>query len=96
MADTEHVARDYAAHEDREDILYGKDLQDGMIVLLEEPLLRMGDRADEVARWCEVTRYELIETRDWPMIRFVARYADGTLRVRTYPASTPWIVQRKA
>lgn len=94
MTEDLHVAdsaKSYVAHESTDDIMKGKDLRDGMIVLIEDPVMRYSAGAGE---WCEVTRLEVIPTRDWPMVKFVGRYADGTMRVRSYAASYEWIVKR--
>jgi hypothetical protein len=101
-----YVDKFYVAQSEFEDIVFGKNLRDGMIVLLEDTLLRADidsirsnydqARADEVNRWCEVTRLETIPTGYGSLVSFVGVYPDGTQRVRRYSADYAWIVKRVA
>jgi hypothetical protein len=104
MSGSLYVDKFYVAQSEFEDIVFGRDLRDGMIVLLEDDILRADPgnlrsgydraRADEINRWCEVTRLEVIAHPTTPLIRFVGCYPDGSMRVRTYGASYAWIVKR--
>lgn len=103
-----YVDKFYVANAEYEDIVFGQDLRDGMFVLLEDDLMRQhldsigGDydraRADEMNRWCEVTRLRVIPRPECasPLVKFVGVYPDGTMRVRTYDASYGWIVKKGA
>lgn len=100
-----YVDQHYVAQSEFEDILFGEDLRDGMIVLIEDSLMRadLGHlsshydraRAEECNRWCEVSRLRFVANPQSPMVRFVGQYPDGTMRVRTYGASHAWIVKRQ-
>jgi hypothetical protein len=88
-----------------EDLMYGTDLKDGMIVLIEDALIK-GDpenmtndydkaRCLEANRWCTVSRFQSIPRGlDSPLIKFIGVYADGTKIPRTYDSSYCWIVKK--
>lgn len=99
-----YVDRFYEMSPEFEDIIYGSELADGQIVLLEDTLLR-GDperaffdsasryelaRVREVNRWCTVTRLQ----RHGDLVTFIAEYADGTKMVRTYHGGYAWLVKK--
>lgn len=90
---------------EREVMLRGAQLQDGMRVLIADPTRRAADtppRSSSLAlvaehdherrtwnRWC-VVRQPTGEAR----VSFVGEYADGDLQVRDYAGTTLWVVQR--
>lgn len=102
-----YVDKWYTANAEFEDIVFGDELREGMFVLLEDDLMRQNldamhssydtARADTMNRWCEVTQLRTIPRPEMtsPLIRFVARYADGTMKVRNYDAGYAWIVKRE-
>ena len=104
METSPYVSAWYAANAESEDIVFGDQLRDGMTVLIEDRMARQNvdnirseydrARADEMNRWCKVTRYQLIKTGDWPTVKFVGVYPDGSMRVRVMAASYGWIVKR--
>ncbi len=87
-----------------EDLCYGTDLKNGMIVLIEDSLVK-GDpehidsdyskmRLMEANRWCEVTNFRIIpRVEDSPLIKFIGLYSDRTKLPRTYDASYCWIMK---
>lgn len=95
-----YVSRFYEMDPQFEDVIFGADLRDGMVVLLEDHLLRGElDRMDEkyemarvreANRWCTVTRL----TRSGPLVRFIGLYGDDTKLVRSYHADYAWIVKK--
>jgi hypothetical protein len=103
-----YVDKFYVCQTEFEDIVFGDNLQDGMIVLIEDSLIRENlehitgssaqHRADEMNRWCEVTELKVTPRYDTPspLIKFVGVYPDGTKRVRTFCASYGWIVKKAA
>src|SRR5690348_203673 len=99
-----YVDRFYEMKPGFEDLRFGTDLRNGMIVLLADHLLR-GDpermnengyeaqRVKTVNAWCTVSELNVIPRFGSPLIRFVGLYADGVKRIRTYDASYAWIVK---
>lgn len=83
----------------------GTCLRDGMVVLIEDSLIRADEeRADskwelarlrEVNRWCEVSHVLITPRHDGsrPLIQFIGIYPDGTKRKRTYDSSYAWLVR---
>ena len=108
-AESMYVSKWYVMDPQFEDLVFGDDLREGMIVLLEDSMFRTDlahivsgydqDRADECNRWCEVTQLRVISRTDEhgrpssPLIRFIGRYGDGTKRVRQFDASFAWVVK---
>lgn len=83
---------DYRANVESDVILYGRQLQNGMRVLLEESdrrrsALRNSKNTD---RWCIVT--QLVQTPFFT--KFVGLYEDGTLGHREEMNTVPWIVKK--
>ncbi len=106
MTESLYVDRFYVMDPEFDDVLFsGAELREGMVVLLEDPLMR-GDldrqdvysrnRRDECNRWCVVERLEVRPRPEFgsPLVRFLARYPDGTKRLRSYDASYGWIVKK--
>lgn len=98
--------RCYQMDPEFEDLLYGSDLKDGMLVLIQDPLIKGDPTQDnsndydkhkllETNRWCEVTQFK-IQSRgaDSPLITFIGVYSDGTKFPRTYDASYCWFVKK--
>lgn len=88
----------YTANSETESILYGDELEEGMVVMIEDWLLRGEEesssfydqaRAEENNQFCKVTRL-----RKGNLVRFVGEYEDGTLRTRTFNSSYTWIVKK--
>jgi hypothetical protein len=102
MNDSIYVPYDYRANVEHDVILWsGDELKPGMIVLVEDRMVRanpsrLGDnvyedsRINESARWCEVKRVEIREG----IVKFLAEYPDGTQAVRTYSVRYSWIAKR--
>lgn len=92
----------------------GTQLQNNMIVLVEDHMLRVNleeidknryeeHRARESNRWCVVSELKIIDRRmnDFtapqnPLVTFIATYADGVQRKRSYDSSYAWIVKRES
>jgi hypothetical protein len=107
-----YVDRFYEMDPQFEDVIYGTDLREGMFVLLESTTMRgdperaFGDdtyakyefaRVREVNRWCQVTMLEFVPRSGYePLVKFMAIYADGTKKPRTYSSHWAWIVKREA
>ncbi len=101
-----YVDRFYEMDPEFDDILFsGAEVREGMVVLLEDCLLRAdlsrddiynADRARECNRWCTVERVEVKPRPDCSsaLLRFLARYGDGTKRLRSYDISYAWIVKK--
>jgi len=100
------VDRDYVMNPEFDEVLFsGTDLRVGMVVLIEDALMREGSfdrssyseaRRREANRWCTVER---IEVRPRPehgsaLVKFLAAYADGTKCLRSYDASYGWLVKK--
>jgi hypothetical protein len=94
------VDRGYEMDPALEDIWFGDELHTGMVVLLEDGLIREDRPRDdsyararfrETARWCKIERFRPVNDG---IISFVAVYADGTKRVRTYNKSYAWFVKK--
>lgn len=90
---------------EHEDILYGVDLVEGMIVLLFDPIMKSDPehvhsdydrmRLMEANRWCEVTQLKIQpRDNDSPLINFIGVYHDNTKIPRTYCGSYSWIVKK--
>lgn len=101
---TNIVPKDYIMDPVTEDLYYGDELDDGMVVLVEQ-----GYRNDEdfptlyrrllmTNRWCTVTKArqamdgmggeEVVKT-----VHFVGLYSDGTKEFRSYPPGVGWLVK---
>jgi hypothetical protein len=88
-----------------EDLVYGTDLRDGMIVLVEDEMMR-GDpsRSSDTAlvlssnRWCTVSRLQVIDRGfgQSPLVKFIGVYGDGMKRSRTYDSGYGWIIKRES
>lgn len=91
-----------------EDLIPGLELRDGMIVLLEDHMMR-GDiahrespydisRLKEINQWCEVSGVAVVQRGHdcgySPLVKFLGLYPDGVKRPRTYDASYYWIVKK--
>jgi hypothetical protein len=100
------VGKFYSMDPETEDLIFGSQLQNGMVVLVEDPMLR-GDPskthptpADErhvrqANRWAEVTERRRMGTRSGEVhIRFIAVYADGTKAARVYLDTIAWLVKK--
>lgn len=89
----------YVANSATDTILFGRQLENGMRVLIEDSLLRGPDRdtdnpydiarRDENNQWCEVTNLQ----GNFNTTMFVGKYDDGTLRIRRFSPSWAWIVK---
>jgi hypothetical protein len=97
----------YLNDPETEELVYGDALRDGMVVLLEETILRANPdnletrngyeylRILETARWCMVTnvRFSPAE-RSGRIVKFIGVYADGTKSSRSYHTDYTWYVKR--
>lgn len=108
---TETVPQYYVMNPATDDLLSrGDKLENGMIVLVEDSILRGNSnstgimreyeqrRALENNRWCEVTELEInherYDGRTNTTISFVAVYADGVKIKRTYGAGYAWLIRK--
>lgn len=85
-----------------ESIIFGDELVEGMVVVLEDILFRANPDASDstdpyeqrkihdTALWCKVTRLR----RRYESITFVGEYADGSEVVRKYDTSHSWYVKK--
>lgn len=99
--------RVHAMDPEFEDVVFGTDLQNGMIVLLQDSLMK-GDpeyiandydkeRLMKCNRWCEVTQFRIINRNDdAPLIKFMGVYSDGTKYPRTYDSNYTWVIKKPA
>lgn len=97
---SQFVPRDYIPDVKTEDVIYGSDLQDGMIVLMEDDLYRvtvtegMSGQLLKTAlrenRWQRVTR---VRENDGN-ISFMAVYEDGHKTARRTGKCTGWVVKK--
>lgn len=94
------VKRHYDMNPDTEDLLFnGTFLKDGMIVLVENPLMRVNmkagmpewkqDLANLANRWCMVDHVSFHDAS----VSFIAIYGDGTKRKRVYGNQAGWFVK---
>lgn len=100
---SEIVSKFYETDPQTDDLLPdGEHLKDGMVVLIESRMLReyvsnsdevvrpyRQDRIKENNRWAAVSH--LVYHGD--IVSFIATYADGTKRKRTYACGYAWVVK---
>lgn len=96
------VPLNYLNDPDTEDLIFGDQLVEGMIVLVEGAFVRadpdryqtdypsVQHRIQETARWCRVVNIR----RDQDIVTFIAEYGDGTKSKRSYNASIAWYVKK--
>jgi hypothetical protein len=99
-----YVERHYEMDPKFEDVIYGWDLRDGMVVLIEDALMRgdparmhephEGRRVRECNAWCRVEQLRATPGPQDPLVSFMGVYGDGVKRPRTYAASYAWIVKK--
>lgn len=96
------VPIDYVMDPTKEDLIHGSELKEGMIVLVEDPMLRDDPsdldtegvrpytirRIHEASRWCMVTKL-----RPGQILKFIGVYGDGTKMSRQYSSSYCWLVK---
>lgn len=101
------VPLDFIMNPATDDLIFGYDLKEGMVVLLEslsarEDPKRLEDvnvhpytknRIFENARWCLVTRITTMRGA-YDVHSFIGLYADGTKMSRTFNRSFAWIVKK--
>ena len=92
----------YLTDPDTEYLVWGDELQDGMVVVVEGELLSRENpdnidrdpytrgRVLESARWCRVTKLR----RSGDLVRFIGVYSDGSQAARCYNTQYAWIVKR--
>ena len=98
------VGVSYIIDPDTEDVIFGDELENDMVVMLDEAILR-GDpelieaagpyelqRTLETARWCRVDKLHKPDSQG--VLRFIGVYADGTKRSRAYGSGYGWIVKK--
>lgn len=95
------VPLQYMNDPETEDLIFGDRLKSGMVVLLEDTLLRADPdrygtsdthdqiRIQETARWCRIVdiRYS------GNMVTMICEYNDGSKRLRSYNISFAWFVK---
>lgn len=96
------VPIDYMMDPVTEDLIRGSDLKEGMVVLIEDPMVRDDpsdlDKEDlrpytirrihEASRWCMVTKLE-----QGQILSFIGIYGDGTKMHRQYSDRYCWYVK---
>ena len=101
------VPLDYLMDPATEDVIPGSKLRDGMVVLLDDTLLRFDPdsleksqskrdlvSAYKTARWCRVTNLNTTPNNYTGTIRhFIGVYADGSKFSRQYNAHYNWFVK---
>ena len=92
----------YLMDAETEDLIYGEELRDGMVVVIADTILSPDPdsgrelhpyeqrRLLECARWCRVERMR----REGHVVSFIGVYADGSKFPRSYAASYTWYVKR--
>lgn len=98
------VTAAYSLDPDTDTVMFGSQLQNGMIVILEYPFFR-GDPAYyrrkgmplpvalyKNAYWCRVTELQVDAENE--RIEFMGEYADGTVKRRRYTVSMAWFVKK--
>ena len=94
------VDRFYEMNPESEDLISGDQLQNGLVVLIEDSMVREDpERADTSAysmkrlrennQWCRVTSLRL----HGDLVSFIGVYEDGVKRPRTFNQSYYWIVK---
>lgn len=89
-----------------EDLIFGKDLVEGMVVLIEEPVHRMpkqimhlaptmkmiedGEKAKIRNRWCRVSSLNF----ESDTVIFIGEYAEGNKHIRVYSEYDGWLVKK--
>jgi hypothetical protein len=82
----------YLMDPETEDLIFGDDLCENMIVLVESQLCRHEEIAPDIfaQRWCQVTRLR----RTAEHATFIGVYADGSKATRRYHLSHNWFVKK--
>ncbi len=92
----------YMNDPETEDLIFGDMLKEGMVVLLEDTVLRPDPdyyqtssaqaqvRIQETARWGRIV--DLRRTND--IVTFICEYSDGSKRRRSYNISFTWYVKK--
>lgn len=92
------VPKKYRFNPQVEDMVYGDELVDGMVVLVQTDL-RTDDEDDDCSaerllitnRWCEVTKVRAGQSG----IYFIGLYVDGQKEVRHSTCTTGWLVKQE-
>lgn len=98
----EFMPQFYVMDPTEEDVLFGNELNEGMVVLLEPPNARQNPERSHLSdndmhalrthnRWCIIER--LVYTKD-ELVTFIGRYADGTKSTRGAEITTDWFVKK--
>jgi hypothetical protein len=103
----EHVGKTHKMNPSTEDVLFGGQLRDGMIVLIHDSsFLGEGPESGEWShpyeeeryltnnRWCRVTNFLPKLSHDPDIISFIGVYEDGTKQARSYHKSFAWYVKK--
>lgn len=94
------VDRFYAMDPKTDDVVFGKNLQHGMVVLIEEITSRcdMNSKHTNGAlvknRWCTVTQLSWDRRQD--LVQFIGEYDDGFKATRIYANHMGWIVKKSS
>lgn len=96
--------RVYLLDPDTEDLIFGDQLTEGMVVLLEDSLLRHD--ADDIQSQAPITRAKTLETARWcrvdavrrngHIVAFIGEYADGSKLRRSYANHYAWFVKKNS
>lgn len=100
-----YVALDYKNDPETEDLIFGSELQEGMVVLIEATTLRDNPeganldspytrhRLDQNSRWCKITKLLRNSIHSSEVVTFIGVYADGTKMSRTFAVGNCWFVK---
>lgn len=93
------VPQNYRYNIEIEDVIYGDELENGMVVLIEYSNRSWERSIDPNAeglltknRWCSVTKIR--KAQDDRDVVFIGEYADGHKSVRRYDKTTGWVVKK--
>lgn len=102
---SEAVDIDFVNDPCAEDLIYGSELKEGMVVLIESTVTRESAarleskspnerrRALESARWCRIEKLRR-NHHNGGMVHFIGVYHDGTKMERSYNESYAWYVKK--
>lgn len=92
------VGRQYLSDPDVDELIRGDEVQDGMVVLVADSIMRgssLSTRSLETDRWCRVSKIRMTRRHNAePLLSFVGTYADGSQFPRTYSSSYFWYVKK--
>jgi len=93
---TVEVTGTYVLDPETEDLIWGDQLEEGMVVLIEDAVICRTDshgglkKRWETVKWCQVTSLR----RQGDSIRFIGVYDDGAKAARRYHQDYAWFVKK--